>query len=107
MSKIIYSNDRQFEQDVIQSKEPVLVDFYADWCPPCQMIAPMLDELAEDYAGKAKIVKINVDQNPEISARYGIRSIPTLISFKQGKPLQQTAGAMPKPQLAALIEKAL
>lgn len=103
---IVYSNDNDFAKDVLQSDLPVLVDFYADWCPPCQMIAPSLEALAEEFSGKAKIVKINVDENPLVSMRYGIRNIPALITFKNGEQLDRTAGAMPKSQLASLIEKA-
>ncbi|RPD83959.1 thioredoxin [Neisseria weixii] len=104
---IIYSSDTAFAQDVLQSELPVLVDFYADWCPPCQMIAPSLDALAEEFHGKAKIVKINVDKNPQLAMQYDVRSIPTLMTFKQGKNLQRMAGAMPKSQLAGLINQIL
>ncbi|ASK27357.1 thioredoxin [Neisseria chenwenguii] len=108
MSKnIIYSNDQQFQKDVLQSELPVLVDFYADWCPPCKMIAPFVDNLADEYAGKAKIVKVNIDENQEIAAALNIRNIPTLMSFKDGKMLARTAGAMPKPELAKLIDYAI
>ncbi|WGE48641.1 thioredoxin [Actinobacillus equuli] len=103
---IFYSNDNDFEQDVLNAKQPVLVDFYADWCPPCQIIAPSLEVLAEEYQGKAKIVKINVDQNPELSMKFGVRNIPTLMTFRNGEIIDRTTGAMPKSQLAAFIEKA-
>lgn len=102
---IFYSNDNDFEQDVLNAKQPVLVDFYADWCPPCQMIAPSLEALAKEYQGKAKIIKINVDENPMLSLKYGIRNIPTLMTFRNGEMVERTAGAMPKSQLAAFIEK--
>lgn len=107
MSQIIYSNDADFSKDVLQSELPVLVDFYADWCPPCQMIAPSLDALAEEFAGKAKIVKINVDQNQSLAMKYDVRSIPTLITFKNGEMQQRSAGAMPKSQLASFIQNAM
>lgn len=107
MNQIIYSNDADFSQDVLQSELPVLVDFYADWCPPCQMIAPSLDRLAEEFAGKAKIVKINVDQNQALAMKYDVRSIPTLITFKNGEMKQRSAGAMPKSQLANFIQNVM
>ncbi|TCT16479.1 thioredoxin [Bibersteinia trehalosi] len=107
MSQIIYSNDADFSKEVLQSELPVLVDFYADWCPPCQMIAPSLDALAEEFAGKAKIVKINVDQNQSLAMKYDVRSIPTLITFKKGEMQQRSAGAMPKSQLASFIQNAM
>lgn len=107
MSQVIYSNDADFSKEVLQSKLPVLVDFYADWCPPCQMIAPSLDALAEEFAGKAKIVKINVDQNQSLAMKYDVRSIPTLMTFKNGEMQQRSAGAMPKSQLASFIQNAM
>ncbi|WP_429946219.1 thioredoxin [Bibersteinia trehalosi] len=107
MSQVIYSNDADFSKEVLQSELPVLVDFYADWCPPCQMIAPSLDALAEEFAGKAKIVKINVDQNQSLAMKYDVRSIPTLITFKNGEMQQRSAGAMPKSQLASFIQNAM
>lgn len=104
---MIYATDKTFSDEVLNASTPVLVDFYADWCPPCQMIAPLLDELAEDYAGKAKVVKVNVDDNPKLSAQYGIRNIPTLMTFKAGQMTARHAGAMPKSALAQLIDKEL
>lgn len=104
---IIYSNSANFGKDVLQSDMPVLVDFYADWCPPCQMIAPSLELLADEYQGKAKIVKINIDENPELSAIYAVRNIPTLMTFKNGKLQHRSVGAMPKSQLANLINQVL
>jgi thioredoxin 1 len=84
-----------------------LVDFWAPWCGPCKMIAPVLDELAGELQGKAKIVKINVDDNPEVAGQFGIMSIPTLILFKNGEPVNKLVGGQPKPQLKAFIESAL
>ncbi|HDL5699956.1 TPA: thioredoxin [Mannheimia haemolytica] len=104
---IIYSNSANFGKDVLQSDMPVLVDFYADWCPPCQMIAPSLELLADEYQGKAKIVKINIDENPELSAVYAVRNIPTLMTFKNGQMTHRSAGAMPKSGLANLINQVL
>lgn len=106
-NQIIYSSDNAFEQDVLKSELPVLVDFYADWCPPCQMIAPSLDALANELSGKAKVVKINVDQNPELSVKFGVRNIPTLMTFKNGELVERVAGAMPKSQLTTFIQKAM
>lgn len=105
--KIIYSDSAGFGKDVLQSELPVLVDFYADWCPPCQMIAPSLEMLADEYQGKARIVKVNIDENPELSAAYAVRNIPTLMTFKNGEIAHRSAGAMPKSQLADLINQVL
>lgn len=96
MSKYLTVNDASFESDVLKSDKPVLVDFWAPWCGPCRMIAPIIEELANDYDGKAKIAKVNVDDNPQISMQFGIRSIPTLLIFKNGKVVDQIVGAVPK-----------
>jgi len=95
--------DASFESDVIQSTEPVVVDFWAEWCGPCKMIGPSLEELAKDYAGKVKIVKLNVDENPAVASKYGIRSIPTLLAFKDGKHVATKTGAGPKGELLKWI----
>jgi thioredoxin 1 len=105
--KVLAFGDSNFETEVIQSKIPVLVDFWASWCAPCKAIAPLVDALAEDYEGKVKIGKVNVDENPATPAKYGIRGIPTIILFKDGKVMDQVVGAVPKAQLDALIKKAL
>jgi thioredoxin len=105
--KVIALGDSNFETEVIQSPIPVLVDFWASWCAPCKAIAPLVDALASDYEGKVKVGKVNVDESPATPAKYGIRGIPTLILFKDGKMVDQVVGAVPKSQLEALIKKAL
>ncbi|BFQ93967.1 thioredoxin TrxA [Gallibacterium anatis] len=105
--KIVYSSDASFEADVLKSDVPVLLDLWAPWCGPCKMIAPVLDDLAEEFDGKVKIVKINIDENQQTPAQLGVRSIPTLIIFKNGQPVATQVGAVPKAQLAAFINNAL
>ncbi|MGA9335993.1 MAG: thioredoxin TrxA [Rudaea sp.] len=100
-------SDDQFEEHVLKSSEPVLVDFWAEWCGPCKMIAPILDELAETYAGKLKIAKINIDQNQKTPRNYSVRGIPTLMIFKDGKVEATQVGAVSKTQLTQLIDKAI
>lgn len=95
--------DASFEQDVLKSDVPVLVDFWAEWCGPCRMIAPILEQIAGETAGKLKIVKLNVDENPGTSPKYGIRGIPTLILFKNGQPAATQVGAVHKAQLTAFV----
>ena len=92
--------DANFEEEVLKSELPVLIDFWAVWCGPCKMIAPSIDELAKEYEGKAKIGKVDVDNNQQIATKYGIRSIPTLLIFKDGKMVDQIVGALPKPKIA-------
>ena len=101
---IVYTSDANFDNDVLKSSVPVLVDYWAEWCGPCKMIAPILDEIAGDYQGKLKIAKVNVDENQQVTQKYGIRSIPTLMIFKDGAVQAQKVGAMSKSQLAAFIE---
>ncbi len=98
-------NDSNFEMEVLKSELPVLVDFWAPWCGPCRAIAPVIEELAQEYAGKVKVVKMNVDENPSTPSRYGIRAIPTLILFKNGEVVSQVTGAVAKGNLKAMIDE--
>ncbi|MGW8179280.1 MAG: thioredoxin [bacterium] len=100
-------NDQDFQTEVLESDQPVLVDFWAAWCAPCRMIAPTVDQVAQDYLGRAKVVKLNVDDNREVSARFNIRGIPTLLVFKDGEVKDQIVGATSKDQISRLIDKQL
>ena len=100
-------NDENFDAEVLQSNIPVLVDFWAEWCGPCKVVGPTIESLAYDYKGKVKVAKLNVDSSPEAAGRFGVRSIPTLIVFKDGKAQEVAVGAKPKGQLAALIDRYL
>lgn len=101
---IIQVDDADFEQKVLKSEKPVLVDFWAEWCGPCKMIAPILEEIAADYSGKLVVAKVNVDNNPTTPGKYGVRGIPTLILFKDGEVHATKVGALSKLQLAAFID---
>ena len=101
---IVHTNDGNFETDVLQSDKPALVDFWAEWCGPCKMIAPLLDEAATEYADRMFVAKLNVDENPNVAQKFGIRSIPTLILFKDGAVQAQKLGAMSKSQLTEFLE---
>jgi thioredoxin 1 len=105
--KVIHATDADFDAAVLQSDEPVLVDFWAQWCGPCKMIAPALDELADTYAGRAKVVKIDIDQNRATAMKYHVRSIPMLLLFKDGQVQATQIGAVGKAQLSQMIDKAL
>lgn len=104
---IIILSDQNFQNEINESKVPVLVDFWAEWCAPCRMIAPILDEISEEYEGKLKIGKLNVDQNRSIAAQFGVMSIPTLILFKDGEMVEQIVGAQPKENLLKIIQPVL
>jgi thioredoxin 1 len=99
--------DASFQADVISADTPVVVDFWAEWCGPCKMIGPVLEELSDDYAGKVAIAKVNIDENPDMAGKLGVRSIPTLVMFKGGEPVSMKVGALPKTQLKAWIDGTL
>lgn len=99
--------DETFDQEVIESSVPVLVDFWAPWCGPCRMVAPVVEEIAEQYVGQVKVVKVNTDDSPGVASKYGIRSIPTLMIFKGGQRVDMVVGAVPKTTLANTLEKYL
>ena len=107
MANINEISDTTFKNEVLQSNVPVLVDFWAPWCGPCRALAPVLEELAGEYAGRAKIVKLNVDDHQSAAATYGVRSIPNLIIFKNGQVAQQIVGAVPKTKLTQALDAAL
>ncbi len=107
MSKTQNVSDNEWDVEVLSSDTPVLVDFWAPWCGPCKMVAPIVDELAEEYDGKVKFVKLNTDDNIETASKYGIRSIPTIIVFKGGEAVEQVVGFRPKSELKKSLDKAL
>ncbi|MCK5433725.1 MAG: thioredoxin [Dehalococcoidales bacterium] len=107
MNKPIAIDDSNFDQIVLQAKTPVVVDFWATWCAPCRMVAPIIDELAEEYSGRISFAKVDVDQNSKIATRYSIMSIPTLLIFKKGEPISHTVGYKPKEELKRSLDAAL
>ena len=104
MSNIVHITDESFEEEVLKATQPVLIDYWAEWCGPCKMIAPVLEEIAADYDGRLKVVKLNIDENPETPPRYGIRGIPTLMLFRNGNVEATKVGALSKSQLSAFID---
>lgn len=107
MSSAPAVTDASFKENVLDSDVPVLVDFWAPWCGPCRMVAPVVEEIADQYEGQVKVVKLNTDENPKIASQYGIRSIPTLMIFKDGQRVDMVVGAVPKTTLANTLEKYL
>ncbi|MBT3269139.1 thioredoxin [Candidatus Poribacteria bacterium] len=107
MAEVLETGEDQFEADVLKSDTPVLVDFWAPWCGPCKMVAPVVEELAGDYDGKLKVVKVNVDDNPGLSVKYQVRGIPTLLIFNDGEVAQQVVGYVPKAALAEKVDAVL
>lgn len=104
---IVHVTDDNFEQEVLQSEQPVLVDFWAEWCGPCKMVAPILDQVAEEYQGRLKVAKLNIDENPRTPQHYGVRGIPTLMLFKNGEVEATKVGALSKSQLQTFLEQNL
>ncbi|MGO9265000.1 MAG: thioredoxin [Candidatus Binataceae bacterium] len=107
VANVTHVTDANFEQEVLKSPTPVLIDFWAPWCGPCKAIAPIVDELAGEYAGRLKVVKVNVDDNPMTPSRFGVRGIPNLLIIKGGEVKQQIVGAVPKAQLVKAVDSAI
>jgi thioredoxin 1 len=103
----LHFTQENFKQDVLESDKPVLVDFWATWCGPCRMIAPIVEQLAQEYDGRAKVGKVDVDENPDIARQYGVQSIPTLAVIKGGQVVSKVVGAYPKPRIAEMLDNAL
>ncbi|MGI5838902.1 MAG: thioredoxin [bacterium] len=107
MSNLINATDSNFQNEVLEAEKPVLVDFWAPWCGPCRMVGPVVEQIAGEYQEKMKVVKVNVDDNPQTAAQYGVMSIPTLVVFKDGKAVQKMVGYMPKEQMKSQIDQVL
>ncbi len=105
VEQIVHISDESFEEEVLQSQQPVLIDYWAEWCGPCKMIAPVLAEIAAEYSDRLKVVKLNIDENPQTPPKYGIRGIPTLMVFKNGQVEATKVGAVSKAQLAAFLDE--
>ncbi len=105
--KLVKVSDSDFDATVLKSDKPVFVDFWATWCPPCRRIAPFVEELANDYDGRAVVVKVDVDESVDVASRFGITSLPTLMVFKGGKPVESVAGAIPKEHMAQMLDRHL
>jgi thioredoxin 1 len=105
--KLLTITDSNFDAEVLKSTQPVLLDFWATWCAPCRAIAPVVEQLAADYAGKLKVGKVNIDENPAVPTQYDVRSIPTLLMFKGGKVVGQIVGAVPRPKVEEMLKKSL
>ncbi len=105
MSNLISLKTNDFDKEVVTSSIPVLLDFWAEWCPPCKMIAPLLEQLADEYKGKVKIMKVNVDEEPDLATKFGITNIPTLLFFKAGNPHEKIVGAVPKQKIKDILDK--
>ncbi len=107
MSQVLHTSETAFENDVLKSNVPVVVDFWAEWCGPCRVISPIIEELSQEYNGKVQFAKVNVDESPDLAGRFGVQGIPTLIIFKDAKEVGRLVGAAPKSRLAQEIEKIL
>ena len=107
MADIVYVDDDNFENEVLKSSVPVLVDFWAEWCAPCRMIGPMVEEIARDYNGRARVAKFDVDKGPKTSSQYAVTNLPTLILFQKGQPMEKIVGAVPKSRIKSVIDSAL
>mgnify|MGYP000943833980 FL=1 len=104
---ILHVTDDSFETDILKADKPTLVDFWATWCGPCRALGPIIEEVADQFKNQVKVSKINIDENPKVTAQYGVMSIPTLILFKEGKPLDRLVGLVPKERLEEFVKKAL